>query len=357
MATQNCINTGFIATNSEVIQGTDTRKLVVPSSLDSALNLGRNQAPGSFENLSLSYSAGVLSVVGANGSPLSATNPGYICLPSKVFPGRIVRHKLVAPTTLTLADMTNCLMGTTNVVAWGSALPFYIYVTASDADANPEFSVCRVPHRNVSPSVADSGCPGTLTADAEQSFFYFNAVTLSDYDGNPTASFGCFQVVKDGSNAWSLTGLTSNEGFGLFNESVRFEFPSGQGGAASGKYLLTNGGTAPTFTNTPRYHYYINRGGLIEISCFLSNTAGGTPGAGAVEAQLTMPFSLINGDLCICRLIGSSTLYSSLIPNAASPYAVFNDITAPGTGSQDLALFSTAVRTISFGLTTQLPIL
>lgn len=362
MTQQNAINSGARCTpsDSEMVTYMDTRKLVTPASFGYGVSFLRNAPSGTTENLSMSLSGGVLSFIGFNGSAISTTNPAYVTAPSKVFAGRTKLHQITSgDLSFNESELTNNLFGTTDFVAWGSSIlmPFYVYVVANDADASPVFAISRVPHLYASPSVANSGKPSSATADTDQSFWYLDdSISLADYDGNPCVSLGSFSMSKSSANVWTIT-VGAADGFGNFNESVRWTFPDGQGGAASGKYLLTNGGTAPTFTAPPRYEYSIKRNGLIEITCFLSNTVGGTPGAGAVEARLTMPFRLINGDLCVCRLVGSSTQYSTLIPNAASPYAVFNDITAPGTTAHDLSLFSTVLRIISFGVTTQIPIL
>lgn len=66
------------------------------------------------------------------------------------------------------------------------------------------------------------------------------------------------------------------------------------GGYREGSYTpvlsAIGGGTVPTFTLLPLTGHYIRIGRICMVTMQAKNTAGGTPGAGAQQLQMTLPF-------------------------------------------------------------------
>ena len=90
-------------------------------------------------------------------------------------------------------------------------------------------------------------------------------------------------------NSWTVQALsTTMDGIGLNYNSHLFNFPVAVQGAAAGSFFLANGGTAPIWS-AQQETYIINRNGSLIIN-FSANT-NTTPGAGAVDAILAIPYS------------------------------------------------------------------
>lgn len=269
-------------------------------------------------NLSWSYSSGVLTVAGNNGSALSAGNPGYALIKSNVNVGRYAVVSFTSNQTLTVSDMTGNTFGTTASVAWStSGLPLFIGIMADASDTNPVFVVTRLPHLRVSPaSSGDIGDPSSATADTEQSVFAFDDITEADYTSKNLIILGAIAVTKDSSDVYTLTTAASSySGVGDWGDGVTYGFPLGQNGANSSNYLLNNGGTAPVFS-TSGYSYWISREGKVRIETRLSGD-GGTDGSGAVSTTMALPLEVSNFSVSDTKPIG--TFFVSSVSGGSRP--------------------------------------
>lgn len=292
MPTNNAWNQGNQATISESIAGTDTRAVISPSTLQSVVNIARNQIPW-FENLGLNYASSTFSILSSDGTNLSSTNYAKVTLPSNVNRGRLIKYTLTANQSFIDATgastITGNLFGTGAAVAWNQPMPFFIYCAASSTDTGPTFFISRVPHRQTVPPAASIGQSGSAIADIENAFFALAAVTAANYAGSSCICLGSFQMAsKSAGDAWTVQALDATDNLGFFKDQSFFNYPTGQRGATN--YMQPNGGTAPSFTTTQTYIYCVRRDGLSQIRVTQSNAAGGTTGAGGGAARLNLPF-------------------------------------------------------------------
>jgi hypothetical protein len=243
-----------------------------------------------FSNLSFTHAAGTLTLAGGDGTALSATNPGYVIMGSNATAGRLVIHEITANDTLTVSDLTNNIFGTTAAVAWGNDLPMYVGFMADSSDANLEPVLCRLPNLDQSPAAsADIGDPSAAAADKELSVFAWNDITEADYQDKSIGMIGSLRATKDGGDAWTLVAMDVLDGAGKWQENRVFSLPLGQNGAAAGKHMADNGGTAAQFTDVAGYQYTIRKNGTVQVRW--SSKACTVAGVGAVEALVSLPYS------------------------------------------------------------------
>jgi len=247
---------------------------------------------GRTENLGISYSGSTFSITSGDGSALSTTNPGYVTLNSGTA-GRLVRAKVTA--NQTFVDSTGSstiignLFGLTTGIAYTADLPFFIYAVLDNTDANVAFMVSRYPNITLSPVAAKIGQSGSAIADTQGSMFSLKAITAANYASTPAVAIGSFRMRMNASDDWAVQSLTSNDGMGRFQEGNAFTMSAGQFGAASGKYFLDNGGTAPSFS-TNNISWQIDRFNRL---FFFGNFSNATAGVGAVNCKFALPYSLV----------------------------------------------------------------
>lgn len=268
-------------------------------------------------NLGFTYNGGtgVFTVHDAEGVALSASNPGFVRFQDKATPGQSLYVSVEANQAFIddvgASEIINNLFGTTTGVAWGVDCPFYLYGVVSDDKASVAMMISRVPHLKAAPVVGLIGAPDDAVADNEFSFFSLDNIDETLYDGNPCTVLGSFVMQMSSSDDWTVQALTTAHGVGQFQDNVSFAWPAGVNGAASGTYMLANGGTAPDFT-TEVAAYTLTKDGRCEVTIFL-NGDGGTDGAGAVVSLVSMPMAIEtqNGFATHVQPMGSGTVNSA----------------------------------------------
>ncbi len=275
----------------------------------SASSLLKNMPIGTTINLGITYSSSTLSVTAAGGTALSASNPGYVVLASKGSPGQKKVFTVTANQGFIddtgASEIIGNLFGLTTGVAVTTDIPFYIYAVSNDAETAVAFMTGRVPNLTTSPAVANIGAPDDPVADVQGSLFSFDNIDETLYDENPCACIGSFRMRMSAADDWTVQALGNADGIGNFNEETFFTVPRGHFGAASGKYFLDNGGTAPD-DNAAVYKYRVNRNGSCFISLFCPSLT--TAGVGAVTSRLAGPF----GVSTLCGMSGRTN------PNAGA---------------------------------------
>lgn len=243
-------------------------------------------------NIGFSYSAGTFTVHDAVGAALSASNPGYLVLPSATSPGQRTVHEITANVTWQddagTSDIIGNLFGLTTGIAYASDIPFFLYAAPDSTDANPKFFISRVPHRTICPAEADIGAPDDAVADTQGSFWCFENITEANYEFQPCVRIGMFRMQMSASDDWTVQSLGDADGIGRDPGIQMFQVPTGAWGATAGGLLLANGGTAPAMTNNKMW-YNINPDGLCNVYFTLDGDAG-TDGAGAVSTEMVIPF-------------------------------------------------------------------
>ncbi len=245
--------------------------------------------------LGITYNAGtgLFSVTGSNGSALSNSNIGYISIPSKSAPGRILNFALTADQAFIddngSSEIIGNLFGHTTGRATTQDIPFFIYAVLNDAETALALMCCRVSHLQTSPAAANIGQPGSAIADLQNDFFSFDTITATDYDANPCVCIGCFRMRMSASDDWTVQTLASSDGIGKFYDGVYFTQAVGHYGADASVYTIANGGTAATFSSI-NVQYMVNRDGTCNYIMSYSGD-GGTDGSGAVTAFFACVFA------------------------------------------------------------------
>lgn len=245
-------------------------------------------------NLSIAYAAGTFTVQGFDGTALSATNPAYVTLQSPSTAGQLITVSVTANQTFTDSAGSNQIsgnnFGVTAGVAWATDMPYFLYAVVKSDGTAIAFMISRHPAIKVSPVAGKIGQSGSSLATTQASFFSLAAITAANYASQPCLCIGSFRMQKaTTSNTWTVSAISAQDGIGSFMENLTFTYPAAQNGASTGTLFTANGGTAPVFT-TNSVGYKINRFGFCETEYFLSGD-GGTDGAGAVSAQLTLPYT------------------------------------------------------------------
>lgn len=253
--------------------------------------------PSHILNLGISYSAGTLSVTSANGTALSASNAGYITLPTGTA-GQMNSLSLTANQTFVDAAGSSTINNNsfgTSAATWAVDMPFYLYAASDSTDANPIFLIARIPHIKTTPVAGNIGKTGSAVASTQGSMFALGNPTVANYASRPCVCIGSFRMRKSSTTDWTVQTLATSDGIGSFQENAIWTFPTGQIGNASGKYYLDNGGTAPAWSAN-FVTYKMSKDGMVWANWLLFNSPGvGTAGAGAVTLTAAIPLELNAG--------------------------------------------------------------
>jgi hypothetical protein len=258
--------------------------------------------PGWVSNLAVTYATSTLTITDAQGAALSATNSGWVTVPSTTA-GQYKCMEVTLATHLFVdaggsSDIIAEEFGVTTGVAWGNARPFFLSACMEDADADVSFAISPNPCATVVPATANIGYHGNPGATpSDNNFFFLNSASsvTTAYDGNPCVCIGAINMTMDASDDWTLTALATDPRSGIGPDCILghlsqlWTLPLAQMGAATGTFFKANGGTAPIFT-TNTYKYSINAVGGVRVHIFL-NGDGGTPGAGAVTSLIALPYA------------------------------------------------------------------
>jgi hypothetical protein len=249
--------------------------------------------PAVTQNIGCKYDASLFEICAADGSALSATNPGFVTIHDTVQFGYTSTYAVTANQGFLddtgASEIINNLFGVTTGVAAADNMPFYVYAVIDSAKTAIAFACCRIPNKTFCCAGGDIGMPSTPSADVQWSFFFFENVVAAAYSSMPCVCIGAFQMTKSAADDWTVLAPGSNSGgIGKFLETVRFTLSKGLFGAVAGTHTVNNGGTAPTFTNQTIY-YSVMRNGMCNFGMECDSDAG-ADGAGAVIAMWVTPF-------------------------------------------------------------------
>ena len=296
--------------------------------------------PGQVQNLSWTKAAGVITIKSADGTDLSATNPGWVCVPSAITAGAFATLSVTANVTFNDDDhasshLTNWLFGVTTGVAWNTDMPIFIYaINRNDVSANLVFGISRNPTSRGFSTALIGDKDAVPASDTQGSIFIAASITEADYNGSPSIPIGATAMKKvAAANDWTIYPSSGVYGFGQpaidYATAQNYTFPAGQNGAAASKYFFDNGGTAPGPWATNNLHYYsIDRTGLVTGS--FSFTGGDPNGAGAVELWLATAYKATNAEQSFygaaeAYIGGVGSIRFSNIPTTYSRVRFYND--------------------------------
>lgn len=331
------------------------------SSVPKTFNILSTNSPSFSSNARLSLSgAGVLSLLGANGSAPSVTNPVFFNVRDGL--GGWTQIAFTSTTNCTIADASSAdsffyngsgtPWGTTTTRPWG-ATPFGVYVTTDGI--TPALFISRSPILTYTPILAqDFGYKNNppSVAGTDNVFFWTATNITVSHALKPCQLIGTIIMSKNASDDWTISALGSS-GIGAFGAfgTQSFEVSAGHNGAASGKFFIDNGGTAATYTSTSTFYYTLGLDGVFHGNVTFVNAAGGTAGAGAVALLLAVPFApnipvdLPLGDM---RLVNNGALATTvnLIENSGSFGFYYQSVAATTTAVIQNANQDQTVRSI-----------
>ncbi len=257
-------------------------------------------ATGPFvENIALVYgAANDMRLTGANGSIFSASNVGKVLIPSTAGARTLIVLDVTTNTHYFIDDVgTSDIIGeefgVTAGVVWGEERPFYLYAcNLNDTSASVKFAISPNPCAIAVPAAANCGYHGNPAATpSDNNFFFLSETTCAAYAAHPCALIGCLRMTMSAADDWTVvtdaqgfeTGINPNPFFGYW-----YTMPVSQMGATATKYMKDHAGTAPMFTNN-YYRYKLGRDGYVDAEIYLDADVG-TDGAGAVTAQIALPY-------------------------------------------------------------------
>lgn len=283
--------------------------------------------PGWTSNVGVGLAAGVFSVFDAQGASFSATNPGWVTVPSTTA-GQLATLKITANHTFNddshaSSDLSNLGFGITEAADWANDMPFFLYVVnrsnsnLDGVDGSSSLFIARHPCMHTTPASAnDIGDIGAIPVnDSQDVILIMSDVTVANYVSLPCQLVGAFRMQwSTTTDDWTVQTLGNTDGVGPGILSMTFAktwtFPAGQNGAVAGRFMMLNGGTSVAQWTDQTYFYKVRQDGQIWVS-FEFNGDGGTDGVGAVALQLVVPY-VINTDhvndtvFGIARAVGSA---------------------------------------------------
>lgn len=246
---------------------------------------------GMVVNCEINVSGSTLTISGKDGVALSATNPCEIGVNSLSY--QPIRASFTANVTATFgatSDTDGNLFGITDA-NWASVMPMMVGVIHNGTTAY--FTLSRIP-------ISETGATATICKKTETDcdgstdvMILDSSITVSDFQFQPVTNVGWIQATyATTGGAWTFTegvnaGFNQNYGF------QRFVTPQAQNGAATSSHFLANGGTAPVFT-TDTQNYSIDENCNVRVDQYAASD-GGTDGAGAVAAQVALPYTRPSG--------------------------------------------------------------
>jgi len=281
MAIANSINSSpeeFTESSGEFLLHERVRKFI-------PANIG-----GGVYNLGITVSGGVITIKGADGNDLSATNPAYVSILDNAG-----QKQLLIPVTSNWSfedangssDIINNTFGWTSGVATQHH-PMYIYLTLNDAETAVMPMLSRKPNKSLSPADTAIGAPDDAVADTEYRMWSFENITETDWDENRTICIGSLISYKNTSDDWIFDEVDEYTGIGNFSERRLNTLAAGHNGAAANTYFLATAGTEPQFSSNT-YYYSLTRDGYMWIHAQFSNC--NTAGVGANGLALALPMN------------------------------------------------------------------
>ena len=190
----------------------------------------------------------------------------------------------------------NAGCGITTTVDWGNAMPWFVYLGNEDDTAANVFAFnTRDPRMCVTPAAGLINDTAAVGATA-QSQNHINSWKADDAGiaAKPCICIGSHTMTWETDAApvadvWELVALTTADGFGKFQEGVRFTFPVQQNSNTSSYHQWSDGGDTLPQYSTMNASYYIFRNGSVRYLLNMTGD-GGTEGLGAHAIFFNAPY-------------------------------------------------------------------
>lgn len=255
-------------------------------------------------NLGMKYAASTFSICSADGTALSASNPGFVTLQSSTTPGILKTYTITANQTFVDSTGASTITGNTFGVStavgvsWSNDMPFYVYAVSDSTEASISFMICRIPAGTISPVAGSIGKTGSAIADSQGAFFALGNPTIANYAQQACLCIGAFRMRSTNNVAdWIVQALSNGsvsfgggettqvmaDGIGNYHEGSKF-WQGLQTMGANANTIMSGIG-APTYAGIAHpISYRISKSG--EVSLFFSQgTTGGGTGSNSLTYQ------------------------------------------------------------------------
>ena len=269
--------------------------------------------PGQVQNLSWTKAAGVITIAGADGTALSATNPAFVCVPSWVTPGHHVTLKVTANVTFNDDDhassnLAGWTFGVTTGVAWNNDMPIFIYaLNKDDTDAGLVFGISRRPTNEGFATASIGDKDAVAATDDQNAIFVAASITEANYNSRPVTLIGATTMKKvAAADDWTITVTYTSGGSGIGNEALRrifassYTMPAGQNGAIANYHINNStGANNPTWATPGNYValYTLDRDGFVYHHYTTYNMGNCTNGAAAEQLRVYLPFAMLDNSI------------------------------------------------------------
>ena len=249
---------------------------------------------GTAVNCEINYSAGTVTISGRGGAALAASNPCHIGIRSNsngVVTTATFTSNITATDGATSQTDSN-LFGITDA-NWSSAMPMFFGVVYNGT--TPYFTLSRVPAVTTGPAATDICQLGDTDCDAQSDVMILTTgLTLASWVDLPITQVAWLQgTYATSGGAWTFA-ETPYTGFNNLWMARKFSMPVAQMGGSAG-YMADNAGTGPVFSDNEYTYWWVSQNHVC-TNVYL-NGDGGTDGAGAVSAQLAIPYLFPSGTM------------------------------------------------------------
>lgn len=228
---------------------------------------------------------------------IGVKQPFQCWVPDASNPGSNIEKTITAPAVIkgdgdASENFTMGSMGQTLAVDWLLNFPIFWYWTFFSGTVY--WVASRNPCMKVMPAATQIGYLGTAPfgTRAQGDAWVAATITPADFAGLPVwGPIGSMPVQRAANETdVKLVALTAGQdGFGKFQEGVRFTMPELQMGATTNHMIAGAGGTCAIFT-THEMYYYMGVDGFAHVTINYSGDGGGD-GAGAVAASWALPLA------------------------------------------------------------------
>lgn len=350
------LTTGVHGVGAGALVGTTLSQTITNKAIGvSAITSASATTAGWTSNLGITLSGGVLSITDISGSTLSASNPGYVTIPSATGGQNLMLNVVAAPTLQDATHGTPQILGrwgTTASVAWGSPMPVYIGVVKDQTDATTvRFFWTRNPAMTTTPASTNNiGIGGTAPVTSSQTnIVLFGTAANTDYNSKPCIILGSLQITIDNSAGGSATIGTlvaGRDGFGLFQEGVAFNMVVGQNGAVAGEWTGTSGPSWATNALVVS-KYWITRSGRVRWHLDTTGAGNATNGGDGATTVFYKPYATVqnyatlgtayadwNSVGSVCTEFSDTNTFYSFFRKTADNAALVNNGWAAGSDIQ-----------------------
>lgn len=239
---------------------------------------------------------------GAKTLTIGVKNPFRCWIPDATSPGSYFEKLITAPGVINgnghASENFNLgEAGQTLAVAWGNNYPLYWYWVWDNINDVLAWVCSRNPCLKAMPASANNiGTTAAAPATSAQGNVFMNGnFTKANFVSLPVyGPIGSMPVQRTANQQQlDIVALTAGQdGFGLFQESVRFTMPILQNGATLGRLSAASGATTLAFNSEVMFYYIDHKTG--KSSVIYNTSTRSASDAAASECRIHLPYAHAN---------------------------------------------------------------